>query len=140
MAYAKWKSSLETGDPLVDAEHREIFALVNRLHKSIVECHERAAQDEILALIVEKARAHFVHEEALMRSIHYPGLVDQKRLHKAFVAETGRLAAEYQSGEKHLPINLAMFLHEWLVTHMRTEDRKIGEFLRERAAEEQAAT
>ena len=140
MAYATWKSSLETGDPLVDAEHREIFALVNRLHDSIVQCHERAMQDDILALIVEKARAHFAHEEALMRSIRYPGLLDQRRMHKEFVAETGRLAAQYQSGEKRLPINLAMFLHQWLVTHMRVEDRKIGEFIRARAAEEQTAT
>lgn len=134
MAYAKWKSSLETGDPIVDAEHQEIFALVNQLHDAIVQCAERAAQDDILASIVEKARAHFAHEEALMRAIRYPGRLDQKRMHKAFAVETGRLVAEYQSGEKHLPITLAMFLHEWLVTHMRVEDRKIGEFIRAHVA------
>ncbi len=134
MAYATWKSSLETGDTLVDSEHKEIFSLVNELHDAIVQRRERAAQDEILASITVTAREHFVHEEALMRSIHYPGLLEQKKLHKAFLAETKRLSAEYECGEARLPITLAMFLHEWLVTHMRVEDRKIGEFIRERAA------
>lgn len=134
MAYATWKSSLETGDTLVDSEHQEIFSLVNELHDAIVQRRERVAQDEILDSIIARAREHFVHEEALMRSVRYRGLLEQRKLHKAFLAETKRLSAEYECGETLLPITLAMFLHEWLVTHMRIEDRKIGEFIRERAA------
>jgi hemerythrin len=133
MTYAIWDSTLETGNELVDSEHKQLFAIINELHDSIVERHDRRVQDDILVRLMMYARDHFTHEEELMRSIFYPGLVDQKRMHKEFSEEATILAAEYHSSEKLLPITLAMFLHDWLVKHIRIEDRKIGEFIREKA-------
>lgn len=132
MVYAKWDPTLETGNELVDSEHRELLAIINELQNSIIERHDREIQDAIMVRLMAYARDHFKHEEELMRSVFYPGLVRQKQLHKEFAAEARRLMSDYESGRKLLPITLAMFLHEWLVKHIRGEDRKIGEYIRER--------
>lgn len=130
MATAKWDPLLETGNELVDSEHRAVFDLVVELHDSIVRKQSREAQDEILDHLIAHVEEHFVHEEALMRSMHYPGLVEQKRLHKEFTKEAGRLVAEHKAGEARLPITVAIYVYDWVLNHIRVEDRKIGEFIR----------
>lgn len=130
MSQAEWDPSLETGNELVDSQHKEIFVLVNELHDSIVERRGREAQDEVLVRVMASVKDHFTDEEALMRSIHYPRLVEQMRLHREFRAEANRLSELYASGETRLPITLAVYLYDWFLTHVRTEDRRIVEFIR----------
>lgn len=130
MGYAKWDASLETGNELVDSEHRALFDLISELYDSIVNKDEREVQGDVLVRMVAYAHDHFAHEEALMRSISYPRLDDQMRFHAEFAAETKRLSDQYASGEMLLPITLAIFVYDWLVKHIRVEDRKIGEFIR----------
>lgn len=134
MTYAKWDPTLETGNELVDSQHKELFNIINELHDSIVDREDHEIQAAILARLMSYAEHHFTDEEALMRSIFYPGLTEQKAMHKAFKAEARELSNEYTSGKTLLPITLAIFLHDWLVKHIRIEDRKIGEFIRAKQA------
>ena len=130
MAQVKWDSSLETGNELVDDQHRQVFAIVNELYDAIVNHADRETQDEILDRAMSHVQRHFVDEEALMRSIDYPRLAEQQRLHQGFSAQAGRMSDEYRSGKKRLPITLAFFLYDWLVKHIRNEDVRIAEFIR----------
>jgi hemerythrin-like metal-binding protein len=133
MAHASWDPALATGNELVDAEHIEIILMINELRDAISQARPREVQDDMLDRLMDHASSHFVHEEALMRSIYYPQLMEQKRLHKQFEAEAKRLSDEYRSGRKRLPITLAIFLQDWILKHIRNEDRKIGEFIRAQA-------
>lgn len=133
MPYSQWDPSLETGSEIVDRQHRQLYDLINELHDSIVENHDREIQDDVLVRLMRYAELHFDDEENLMRSVGYPALADQQRMHRDFKAEAARLTETYRSGEVLLPITLAVFLHDWLVKHIRIEDRKIGEYIRARA-------
>jgi hemerythrin-like metal-binding protein len=131
--YSQWDPSLETGSEIVDRQHRQLYDLINELHDSIVENHDRELQDDVLVRLMRYAELHFDDEENLMRSVGYPALADQRRMHGEFKAEAARLTETYRAGEVLLPITLAIFLHDWLVKHIRIEDKKIGEFIRARA-------
>ena len=130
MAYVTWDPSLETGNEVVDEEHRSLYDLLNELYDSIVESSGVEAQGEVLSRMADYAVVHFADEEALMRSIGYPGLGEQQRMHREFVTEVVQMSEEWRSGGTLLPLTVAMFLRGWLATHIGDEDRKIGEFIR----------
>jgi hemerythrin-like metal-binding protein len=134
MARAKWNSALETGNLLVDGEHRHLFELINSLHDAIVAKADREQQEQLIFSIIEHVTAHFSHEEALMEETHFPGLRHQRVLHKEFMKKSRALVDEYLSGAVSLPITLELYLYDWLVTHVRTEDRLIGEHIRNSSA------
>lgn len=130
MAYVTWDPALQTGNEVVDRQHRGLYDLLNELYDSIVESPEIEAQDEVLSRMAEYAVVHFADEEGLMRSIDYPALGEQQRLHQEFVAEVGRMTEEWRSGGTLLPLTVAMFLRQWLAEHIGVEDKKIGDFIR----------
>lgn len=130
MAYVTWDPSLETGNEVVDRQHRSLFDLLNELHDSIVGSKGQEVQGEVLSRMANYAVVHFADEEALMRSIDYPALPQQQRMHSEFVAEVTQMSDEWRSGGTLLPITVAMFLRGWLTKHIRNEDGKIGEFIR----------
>lgn len=130
MTYAQWDRSLETGDALVDDEHRAIYELVNQMYAHIAAGEEQEIVADSLDRIVEYARVHFAHEEALMTRTGYPDLQHHCALHREFSAETDRLALEELAGVSFSPLGLTEFLRDWLERHIAVEDRRIGDYLR----------
>ena len=130
MTYATWDPTLETGNELVDSQHKQLFELINELHDAIVDGDALETQQSILDRLLAYAETHFLDEEKLMASVGYPGLAAQQEMHREYTFETNRLAEDARASEMVLPITLAVFLHEWLTKHIRIEDRKIGEYIR----------
>ena len=130
MARPSFDDSLMTGDPLVDAQHRKLYEKVNELQDAIRASRERGCIDDLVDDVVRLAQAHFTDEEALMESHDYPGLDEQRRLHEEFRTDVARMRSEFESDGCGVPLRFAVFLHEWLVRHMRLEDRKIVAYIR----------
>jgi hemerythrin len=131
MAHTGWTNSLETGDDRVDEQHRMLFDKIQALRAAIV---AKADHDHVVALlddVIAIAHLHFDDEEALMASYGYPDLAQQRELHQRFREDIARMTADFRSGEGTLPLKIAVFLHEWLTRHMKIEDRKIVDFIRE---------
>jgi hemerythrin len=133
MTYADWDPALETGDSRVDAEHRAIYALVNDMYQLIEHGEERQVLESALTQVQAYAAKHFAHEEQLMAEIGYPDLEQHCELHRAFSAEVERLSIEQLAGVRFSATGLTEFMRTWLDTHIETEDRKIGEFLKVRS-------
>lgn len=130
MARSGWNESLETGDARVDEQHRLLFDKIAELQAAIVAKSSHDYVAELLDQVVSLAGEHFTDEEALMASHGYPGLSDQRELHRCFRDDVDRMTAEFRMGEGTLPLRISVFLHEWLTRHMKIEDRKIVEFIR----------
>jgi len=133
MTYADWDPALETGDPRVDAEHRAIYALVNDMFRLIERGEEREVLASALTQVQTYAAKHFAHEEQLMSDIEYPDLEHHRELHREFAAEAERLSIEQLAGVRFSAAGLTEFMRTWLETHIETEDRKIGEYLKVRS-------
>lgn len=130
MARPSFDDSLMTGNPLVDAQHRALYEKVNELHDAIRNSQERTCIDDLVHDVVRLAQEHFADEEALMESHAYPGIDEQRRLHEEFRTDVAQMRSEYDSAGCGVPLRFAVFLHEWLVRHMRLEDRKIVAHIR----------
>ena len=70
-----WLEAYESGDPVIDAEHRDLFDLGNALIAAAIEQYAepgfwRAMLDKMLAHLIQ----HFQSEEAVMAKLVTRGL------------------------------------------------------------------
>lgn len=130
MAFAEWDESLETGNEMVDEQHRGLFATVNELHDAMLAHNDVAVLGGILYRLQRYTAVHFGDEEALMSQVRYPDLEHHHRLHLDLADQTGEMAGKYLSGELTLGVTLATFLRDWLTHHIGEEDRRLAEHIR----------
>jgi hemerythrin len=130
VAFAEWDSALETGNLMVDGQHRELFTTVNELHDAIREHNDVAVLGGILYRLQRYTAVHFGDEENLMAEVAYPDRERHHDLHLDLAEQTATLASQYLSGELTLGIPLATFLRDWLTDHIGQEDRRLAEHIR----------
>ncbi len=128
----EWTPDYAVQDKMIDGEHKELFARAERLHAAM-----RAGKGkDILAGLIEEllayTRGHFAHEEELMRKTGYTGLAGQVQEHQGLTRRVAEFQQRFVRGESMLTIDLMTFLSQWLDRHIKSEDRKIGVFVREK--------
>jgi hemerythrin len=130
MASFQWNETYATGNPQVDTQHKNLFAMVNDLHEAIV----NARQQDVLLPTLEKLAKytieHFSHEEKLMLSKSYPGYTEHKKKHDDLAGQAKTIIAQYKSGELKLPITLSRFLNDWIAHHINEEDKKMIQWVK----------
>ena len=72
MAFIEFSEALETGVPLIDADHRSLFDLVNRLHESLEASESAADLDALFAKLAGYIAFHFNREEKMLKARAYP--------------------------------------------------------------------
>jgi hemerythrin-like metal-binding protein len=130
----EWDPTLETGDALVDAQHKGLFELLNELHTAVVEQRGNEIAEEVIYRLLRYTATHFADEEALMERFGYPGVFEHHQLHQALTRETASLAERYLDGHDVLPLTISMFLHDWLMKHIREQDQRVIAYVNEHRA------
>lgn len=118
-----------TGITLIDAEHQELFRIIEEATKVVKSYSVSDSYDEILQILErlkDYTKEHFQDEEEYMESIGYDGLEAQKRAHTAFVERLESIREEDidQNPQEYLQ-ELIEFLLGWLVKHILYTDKKI---------------
>lgn len=120
---------LRTGNGQIDNEHRELLGRINRLFNA---CSIGRGREELwpsLQFLLDYVIVHFSHEDALMRSINYPGFPEHHAFHEEYSAKLRTLAAaippygvtdaDLTSLNRHFAI---------LLGHIRTDDKKLSAY------------
>lgn len=118
-----------TGIALVDAEHRELFRIVDKADQLVKSLDSLSGYDNIIQILnelKEYTKEHFADEEEYMEAIHYEGLSAQKRAHKAFIDKLDNIDLNQvdQNPQEYLQ-ELLEFLLGWLINHILYTDKKI---------------
>lgn len=121
------------GIEIIDAEHKELFRVIEEVRAVIADVARGDKYDEIVRLLEELrtyTKVHFRDEEEYMESIQYPGLEAQKVAHELFVARLDDMDLnEIDEHQEETLDELIAFLLEWLVAHIQQMDKKIGKFV-----------
>jgi hemerythrin len=125
-----WDPSLETGDPLVDRQHREIAELVE---------YVRVATDSadqimlVLDRLMVHVDTHFAIEEDLMaRSAYAQDAADPHMAeHRRLIRSARDTVMQFRTGRLTSTKALAEFLYAWLCDHIERHDRAFITFVRE---------
>lgn len=126
-----WNSDWDTGHPLVDQQHHELFALAQALFKALHRGQETDLQRH-LAFLANYVEMHFASEEQAMLQAGYPALAHHRGIHDAMRARVAAL----EGGQ--VTDGVLDFIVDWLITHINGEDRAMAAFLCARAQPEGA--
>ena len=126
-----WDDSYLLGNDQVDAQHRQLFDLVNSLVQSCADGSNTEKVKKTLDFLVNYTVQHFDDEEALQIQCNYPDYEKHKQLHEDFKPVVAKLIQRFEecgSSEK-LCIDIKTIVVKWLAHHILTEDKKISEFI-----------
>jgi len=128
-----WNNSYAIGIASIDAQHRILFELSGKLHQAMSAGQGKAAVGPILERLLEYTKAHFAHEERLLRLHDYPDLAAHKAQHDALTKQVADFSAKFKSGQAAITVQLLQFLKNWLVDHIKGCDMKYAPHLATRA-------
>lgn len=119
-----------TGITLIDAEHRELFKLIDQINRMIrlgVNDTDFEEIEKIVGQLNNYVKEHFSDEEEYMESIHYEAIDAQKAAHATFIAKMNSINFEdIKKKPQENMEKLVEFLTQWLIQHILRMDKKIG--------------
>lgn len=130
-----WSEKYQIGIGEIDAQHRELLSLTNKLHEAVASGAEHAAISALLHTLEINVHEHFDFEEKLMREHHYPFATDHIALHNAYKNYSFKLHSEIEANTddpQYIAFRINLFLADWLLNHFNRDDRHLGRFLHER--------
>ena len=126
-----WGPMMETGDELVDEQHRGLVELFNGLLDA-----QSRQDDQSVSAVLERlcdyVIVHFSAEEALMQRVGYPeqSVSAHRTEHEALTERTRGMVLQFRSGELESIVPLVEFLSNWLSEHIAECDQRMVEFAR----------
>lgn len=129
MAMLAWNDSLSVNVAEIDAQHKGLVDMVNKLYDSMRQDHAASVLLDIVDEMGEYTVVHFGTEERHMDEKGYPDSAAHKAEHAAFVEKVTQVTAECRTGTTALSMDILNFLSGWLVTHINGDDKKLGAYL-----------
>ena len=129
MALLTWSDHYSVGVKAIDKQHSDLVNALNELHAAMLSGQAKTVTGPLLHKLVSYTREHFAAEEAMMNSVHYPGLAEHKIKHRNLTEQVEEFVARFEHGESTLSVPLMTFLRDWLTTHILKEDKEYGPWL-----------
>ena len=120
-----WRPQLDTGNTLIDDDHKKLFALINAVEISLTEKRGGEHLTKALNSLYDYTNYHFEREEKIQRALANPGLHEHLEAHATLkgqlvelrkrivtAAEAGEEIEDTDAGE------LTGLLRSWLVDHI----------------------
>ena len=124
-----WNADLETGDPTIDREHRELVEVVDQLTAAAAAGDEPARVSHALDIFRAHTMQHFPGEERTMRARNYPDLARHALAHRHLTELVATLVVKQHHGETILYSEVSQ-LANVLYRHILLEDKPLAAFLR----------
>ena len=129
MTLIKWDKSYSVGIEMLDAQHKNLFKLLDTMFEAMKEGKGK----EVLGLVLGELKCytitHFADEERMMKKHNFPGLKAHIFEHKLFIDKIKELTAKYQAGGIIYTGDITSFLKKWLVSHIQKMDKQYSNCL-----------
>lgn len=124
---AQWKPCYETGNNLIDEQHKSLFSTINSLNNAMLEGQGQTIVRQTLESLQDYTTIHFDTEEQFMRDHQYPRYLKHKMEHEALKAKVAEFERE-NDDLSSLTIAVSEFLTNWLIHHIKDEDQQMIKF------------
>lgn len=131
MAY-KFDKSLETGNAMIDSQHRQLIDAINSLLEACSQGKGRQEIERITRFLEDYTAKHFGDEEKLQKQYGYPDYVNHKKYHETFKKVVREISSELsQKGPTVVLVGkVNTSIGGWLVNHITKEDVKVAAHIR----------
>lgn len=133
MAYTFTKD-LETGNPLIDSEHRQLIDAINNLLAACATGKGRAELANTTKFLNEYTAKHFSDEEKLQLETQYPDYVNHKRYHEEFKKVVAGICTKLDKEGPTVTLvgEVNSAIAGWLINHIKREDAKVAAHIKRR--------
>ena len=128
--------SLETGNELIDQQHKELIDRVNKLVESCEKGTEKRTAIQTLNFLLDYTVFHFEAEEKLQEEAGYPNLEGHKAQHQAFIKAVHELMEMLEEEEGPTGAFVAAVnknITEWLLNHIQVQDKAVAAYVKAHA-------
>jgi hemerythrin-like metal-binding protein len=129
MSLVEWREEFNLGVVSVDHEHRELIALINKVHEKMAEPGSDVTIAEYLGEIYARIAAHFALEERLMRERNYDRLDEHKADHERLLDDIRDIMDDYEDRRLYDESRFATRLTFWFTEHFKTHDARLHHYL-----------
>ncbi len=123
MTVIEWKSEFFVGIPKMDADHRNMIELINRLYGQLQSGQRQTTIIAILEELYASAAKHFAHEEAIMREWGCDDYAGHEADHQRFLHRVTTWMSDYQT--ERLDDGIAKWLANWFCNHFQRRDARL---------------
>ena len=130
MSKYEFTKQLETGNAIIDKEHRELIQAVNQLLEACSKGEGRTSMDATIKFLNNYVELHFSHEEKLQQQNNYPNFTAHKAFHEQYKQTLKQITSSISSsGPSIVELGKLNGHISMLISHIRTEDKKLAAFL-----------
>lgn len=123
-----WSSALETGNQMIDEDHKGIVKLYNQ----VVNIVDKKQFDEnlvkILTDLTHYSVKHFKREEDWMLAMNYPDFEEHQMEHKDFVYKIVMFNMSFDASNEQVFKDILVFLKDWISDHVTSSDKEIVKY------------
>jgi hemerythrin len=138
MGDSAWDESLETGNELIDGQHRDLNAFVHELREAGIKSDADYLQ--VLDEVMDFALVHFDAEEALMTEVGYPPDLTRQMVeqHGEFKSYARQCVLDFRKGDMRSVRHLQVFVEQFLKAHEVGVDKQLADWIRDNNLESTA--
>ncbi len=131
MAYS-WDKTLETGNSVIDEQHKSIINAINVLLDACSQGKGRSELDNTLKFLQDYVIKHFNDEEKLQLKSSYPDYKSHKEKHEAFKKTVSGIVEDFNKNGASIQLvaRVNSSIAGWLITHIKNEDKKVALFIK----------
>ena len=132
--YFEWNSEIELGHPLLDEQHKRLFALSEEVARTLADSPQNRPAEAALQALIDFTREHFATEDGLMRGSGFSETEAHARSHTLLLTELDEYCRKVREGQNaNLTVTgLVAYLWRWLILHINSADRELVGWLRSR--------
>ena len=128
-----WGEQYRINHTLIDEQHRNLFAQVNKFVREIRAVKTSAQVERLSSFLRSYVDEHFETEERCMREKRYPLLELQRQQHARFTRDFSCLEAELReklaTQRTFMLFKIQLLVVDWVVNHTMKLDKHFGRFI-----------
>lgn len=119
-----WHATYECGNPVIDEQHRGLFADANLLLEAVLSGRPEAEVATLVNTLVRNLVQHFKDEEAIIRAAGYPRAAEHAAIHSLLVDKAVLLVKHFHDGTLAIGELFQFLAHDMVARHMLGVDRE----------------
>lgn len=124
-----WQGIYESGNDVIDHEHRALFDRANDLLTKLLAEYPTKEVSKLVDAFIREVEAHFLHEEAIIAAAGFPGAAAHAHVHRKLIADAASLAEQLRNGILEVGELFQFLAHDVIAKHLLGEDREFFVYL-----------
>lgn len=123
--FITWDQSFSVDVKLIDAQHKKLFSILNKLYGVVNKAEGEAEPlENIILELAAYVDFHFKTEERYFEEFGCEDMEEHIRQHKFYEEKIREFNDKYKKGEESVGAEIMNFLKDWISNHIKIKDKE----------------